>query len=150
MLQCVYVYVCMYTCYCVCVCVCLCVHTQATVCMCVCVCYSAVTELAGLVDIAQQLGDFDEVGHRSLGLLLQPLVILPEALHLSLQHRLVLLLLPGGGTQQHPSVRPPWLGGGGGWGGGQGGVGEWGRGGEGRGGGEGGGGGARGREGEEG
>lgn len=81
--------------------------------MCVCVSVHivcTVTELAGLVDIAQQLGDFDEAGHGTLGFLLQPLVILPEALHLGLQHRLVLLLLPGSGTQQHPSVRPPWLG----------------------------------------
>lgn len=50
-------------------------------------------KLAGLVDFAQQLSDLDEPGHGALGLLLQPLVVLPEALNLGLQHRLVLLLL---------------------------------------------------------
>lgn len=49
--------------------------------------------LTGLVDVAQQLGDFDEASHRALRLLLKPLVVLPEALHLGLQHRLVFLLL---------------------------------------------------------
>lgn len=61
--------------------------------------------LAGLVDITQQLGDFDEASHRALRLLLQPLVVLPEALHLGLQHRLVLFLLKDIGTQQNKSRR---------------------------------------------
>ena len=65
----------------------------------------AVAELTGLVDVAQQLGDFDEASHRALRLLLQPLVVLPEALHLGLQHRLVLLLLKDIGTQQNKSRR---------------------------------------------
>lgn len=56
--------------------------------------------LTGLVDVAQQLSDFDEASHRALRLLLQPLVVLPEALHLGLQHRLVLFLLKDIGTQQ--------------------------------------------------
>ena len=62
--------------------------------------------LAGLVDVAQQLGDFDEASHRALRLLLQPLVVLPEALHLSLQHRLVLFLLTDSDTrqEQRPSL----------------------------------------------
>lgn len=62
--------------------------------------------LAGLVDVAQQLGDFDEASHCALRLLLQPLVVLPEALHLSLQHRLVLFLLTDSDTrqEQRPSL----------------------------------------------
>ena len=56
-------------------------------------------KLAGLVDFAHELGDLDEACHGALGLLLQPLVVLPETLNLSLQHRFVLLLLvpPGRG-----------------------------------------------------
>lgn len=65
----------------------------------------AVARLTGLVDVAQQLGDFDEASHCALRLLLQPLVVLPEALHLGLQHRLVLFLLKDIGTQQNKSRR---------------------------------------------
>lgn len=68
-----------------------------------CVFVRAVVRLTGLVDVAQQLSDFDEAGHRALRLLLQPLVVLPEALHLGLQHRLVLFLLKDIGTQQNKS-----------------------------------------------
>lgn len=49
--------------------------------------------LAGFVDVAEQFGDFNEPCHGALGLLLQPLVVLPEILHLYLQHCLVLFLL---------------------------------------------------------
>lgn len=84
----------------VCVSVCFCVYVWSPS-----IQYCVYWELAGLVDIAQQLGDFDEARHGALRLLLQPLVILPEALHLGLQHRLVLLLLPGSGTQHYPAVR---------------------------------------------
>lgn len=55
--------------------------TSADLCVIV---HAAASELTGLVDVAQQLGDFDEASHRALRLLLQPLVVLPEALHLSL------------------------------------------------------------------
>ena len=69
----------------------------------ICVSVRAAGRLTGLVDVAQQLGDFDEAGHCALRLLLQPLVVLPEALHLGLQHRLVLFLLKDIGTQQNKS-----------------------------------------------
>lgn len=55
--------------------------------------------LTGLVDVAQQLSDFDEASHRALRLLLQPLVVLAEALHLGLQHRFVLFLLEDDNTR---------------------------------------------------
>lgn len=55
--------------------------------------WMSVGALTGLVDVAQQLSDFDEASHRALRLLLQPLVVLAEALHLGLQHRFVLFLL---------------------------------------------------------
>lgn len=71
----------------------------------ICVFVRAVARLTGLVDVAQQLGDFDEASHCALRLLLQPLVVLPEALHLGLQHRLVLFLLKDIGTQQNKSRR---------------------------------------------
>lgn len=72
--------------------------------------HASVSELTGLVDVAQQFGDFDEASHRALRLFLQPLVVLPEALHLSLQHRLVFFLLKDIGTQQKqkPSLRSLW------------------------------------------
>lgn len=66
-------------------------------------------ELTRLVDIAQQLGDLDEAGHCALRLLLQPLVVLPEALHLGLQHCLVLFLLQDTGTQQNKKLSLRWL-----------------------------------------
>lgn len=70
----------------------------------------AVGRLTGLVDVAQQLGDFDEASHCALRLLLQPLVVLPEALYLGLQHRFVLFLLKDIDTQQKqkPSLRSLW------------------------------------------
>lgn len=66
--------------------------------------------LTGLVDVAQQLGDFDEASHCALRLLLQPLVVLPEALYLGLQHCFVLFLLKDIDTQQKqkPSLRSLW------------------------------------------
>lgn len=49
--------------------------------------------LAGFVDVAEQFSDLNEPRHSTLGLFLQPLVVLPETLHLCLQRCLVLLLL---------------------------------------------------------
>lgn len=96
-------------------CVCLqsnALHLSLLICVCaVCAFVAALAwRLTGLVDVAQQLGDFDEASHRALRLLLQPLVVLPEALHLGLQHRLVLFLLKDIGTQQKhkPSLRSLW------------------------------------------
>lgn len=49
---------------------------------------------------AEDLGELAQLLTGSLGLLLQPLVVLPQAGHLRLQHRLVLLLLWGWGGHQ--------------------------------------------------
>ena len=80
-------------------------HCRICIFLLICVSVHAVEKLTGLVNVAQQLGDFDEAGHCALRLLLQPLIVLPEALHLSLQHRLVLFLLKDIGTQQNKSRR---------------------------------------------
>lgn len=76
----------------------------------ICAFLRAAGRLTGLVDVAQQLGDFDEASHCALRLLLQPLVVLPEALHLGLQHPFVFFLLKDIDTQQKqkPSLRSLW------------------------------------------
>lgn len=48
-----------------------------------------------LVDaVKEPLSELPELSRRRLALLLQPHVVLPQVLHLLLQHRLVLFLLP--------------------------------------------------------